>query len=180
MEMESKNRGLAQSYESWRKKYDIIETFEKKISAINKKRSENLLATDAEFDEDEACLLNYQTKIANTKATITPEESHQAAVYSRILMGGLTTIVLDTNEYAVRTVQLILLNSKDRDWRKKYLDKLTTEGFPTQELLDSVISYDDLFDDANLQELNNVFEAFKQLNKPELLRKNALALAGMQ
>ena len=167
-------------YVSWRGKYDKIEALERNVKNINEKKSKIGEFEHDDWDSLEVDIYKLQLQIEEIKATITVEETNGAVIYMSIALAGSEQVVASTDEYGIRTVQFILLNSKDRYWRKNHPDQLTPDGFPTQELLDSVISYDELFDDANIQELNNVVDAFNQLNKPELFRKNALALAGVQ
>jgi hypothetical protein len=65
-----------------------------------------------------------------------------------------------------RLVQLIVLDSKDKGWRRKH------ESFPPDEILETAISYDKLYYDCDLAELQVLLDVYDQMNKPEIPRKN--------
>lgn len=65
-----------------------------------------------------------------------------------------------------RLVQLIVLDSKSKDWRRKH------ESFPPDDVLETAISYDKLYYDCDLVELQVLLDVYDQMNKPEIPRKN--------
>lgn len=66
----------------------------------------------------------------------------------------------------LRLVQLIVLDAKDKAWRRKH------DSFPPDEVLETGIAYEKLYYDCDLAELQVVLDVYDQMNRPEIPRKN--------
>lgn len=71
-----------------------------------------------------------------------------------------------TDEFAIRFVQLILLDAEKPDWKD------TAKGFPSRELLDTVVPYEKLFRFSSPVEMNALIELYNEMQKPAEMRKN--------
>lgn len=71
-----------------------------------------------------------------------------------------------TDEFAIKLVQLILLDAEKPDWKD------TAKGFPSKDLLDSVVTYDTLYRHSNSLEMGALLELYDGMQKPEEMRKN--------
>lgn len=104
---------------------------------------------------------------------------YKALQFMRDMLEIKDRMTVSTNEHCLRLVQFILLNSRNPKWYKEK-DRVDTQGFPSNAMLDDVVPFDELYEDADINELSNVIDVFRQINQPELFRKNALSLTGIQ
>jgi hypothetical protein len=82
------------------------------------------------------------------------------------------SILQDSKKPMFKAVQIILLDSKNPNWK---FDK----DFPYDAELESVITVKELERIASIEEINIILDAYNQLNKPELPRQNFLKLGAV-
>lgn len=164
-----------EAFEFWKTVSDRIAILSKAIAIIEKQREESG-APNFEHDEYEAM----QRERLDLEGLLQSKgDFAKVLAFIRDALEIKDHVTVSTNEHCLRLVQFILLNSRNPKWYKDK-DHVDTQGFPSQAVLDEVIPFDVLYEDADINELANVIAVFGQINQPELFRKNALALTGIQ
>lgn len=167
-----------EAFERWRYVGDRVTEAKETIEKIVEKRKE---LNDSDFEQEKYEAAVQQRNAGESELALLTQEGYLTKVllYMKDTYEITERITISTNEHCLRLIQLILLNSKNPKWYQDK-DRVDTQGFPIYAMLEEVIPLDVLYNEADINELNNVVEVFGQINQPELFRKNALALTGMQ
>lgn len=173
--IKAETRAIAQTHEfiaAWNI-LNKIWPIDEQLEQIAKRKAENL-----EFPNDDDLRMQLQAERLKLRASISPE---QEAAYQKYLVAfarEAPEVEAATMEYGLQTVQLLLLNSKERQWYKQ--EGYLINGMPSQNFLNQVIDYEVLYKEAAEKELDNVVLTFIEINKPMLFLKNVEALTGVQ